>query len=178
MASYSIVAKSTDCGRYGKAMEEAIKAFFGYVVRVSSATRPDLRRGGHCYEVKGGAGEVEKLYTSSQPYVIFVPVPAYTEEPAGFDRDGVELVKITVDVERCEGFIFERETFLQGMEAINAIRPAKKGTDGIYRHCIQTYWNHKKQAPHGKLLEKIIDFGYGEGFLSFEDWLEADPKAL
>ena len=178
MKQVSIVRRSSDSGRYGDAMETSLKAFFDYAVKVSKAGRPDLRRGGRYYEVKTGAGEVEALYHSSMPYVIFVPVPAYTETPIGFDADGVALVELTVDVTRCEGFLFDRVAFLQAMEAINAIRPAKKGTDGQLRHCLQTYWNHKKQAPHGKLLEKILDAGYAESLLTFEEWLEADPKAL
>ena len=121
----SVIRKVTDGGRYGDPMEMATKDFFGYVVKVAANSRPDLRRGGKCYELKTGAGEVEKLYNSKQPYVLFIPVPMYTEAPAGFADDGTPLVSITIDVERCEGFLFERETFLQGMESIGAIRAAK-----------------------------------------------------
>lgn len=176
MSFFSLVRKSSDCGRYGDAMETTTKAFYGYVVKVAKAGRPDLRRGGHCYEIKTGAGEVEALYGSKLPYVIFIPVPMYRETPAGYDKDGNALVSIEIDVERCEGFLFERETFLQGMEAIGAIRSAKKGTDGKIRHCLQTFWNHKKQAPHGKLLDKILDFGYENCVASFDEWLHADKN--
>lgn len=172
----NVIRKVTDSGRYGDAMEMATKDFFGYVVKVAANSRPDLRRGGKCYEFKTGAGEVEKLYHSEQPYVMFIPVPVYKEVPAGFADDGTPLVSITIDVERCEGFLFERKVFLQGMESIGAIRAAKKGTDGIRRHCIQTFWNHKKNAPHGALLDRILEFGYSESVADFEQWLFADKK--
>lgn len=172
----NVIRKVTDAGRYGDAMEMATKDFFGYVVKVAANSRPDLRRGGKCYEFKTGAGEIEKLYHSEQPYVMFIPVPMYNEIPAGFADDGTPLVSITIDVERCEGFLFEREAFLQGMESIGAIRAAKKGTDGIRRHCIQTFWNHKKNAPHGALLDRILELGYSESVADFAEWIHADKN--
>lgn len=172
-----VFRKVTDAGRYGDAMEMATKDFFGYVVKVAANSRPDLRRGGKCYEFKTGAGEVEKLYHSEQPYVMFIPVPMYTETPTHMvAEDGTPMVCITIDVERCEGFLFERETFLRGMESIGAIRAAKKGTDGIRRHCIQTFWNHKKNAPHGALLDRILEWAYAESVATFEDWIHADKN--
>lgn len=172
-----VFRKVTDAGRYGDAMEMATKDFFGYVVKVAANSRPDLRRGGKCYEFKTGAGEVEKLYHSEQPYVMFIPVPVYTETPTHMvAEDGTPMVCITIDVERCEGFLFEREVFLQGMESIGAIRATKKGTDGIRRHCIQTFWNHKKNAPHGALLDRILEWAYAESIATFEDWIHADKN--
>ena len=152
------------------------RTFSGTLWKWPPIAAPDLRRGGKCYEFKTGAGEVEKLYHSEQPYVMFIPVPMYSEVPAGFSDDGTPLVSITIDVERCEGFLFERETFLQGMESIGAIRAAKKGTDGIRRHCIQTFWNHKKSAPHGALLDRILELGYSESVADFAEWIHADKN--
>lgn len=178
MKYVSVIRKKSDCGRVGDSLEMNIKAYRNCKVKVAKAGSPDLRQGGRYYEVKCGAGEVEYLYHSTLPYVLYVPVPVKSEVPAGFDSEGKALVEVTVFVDKCEGFLFNREAFLQGMEAIGAIRPAKKGTDGKLRHCLQTFWNDSKQAPHGKLLEKILDLGYAESLMTFEEWLDTDPKTL
>lgn len=151
--------KTTDCGAYGKATEETIKAFLHLKVNVAKAGRTDLRKANVCYEVKTGAGELGlvggKLVKGST-MVIYIPV---VDENAMISQQ--------------EGFVMSRELFLEVLEGCGLIRE-KTSTSGIRKVTIQTFWNRKLNKPHGKGYQRMLDAFYnleGNGVQTFEEWL-------
>lgn len=152
--------KTTDCGAYGKATEESVKAFLHLKVSVSKAGRTDLRKANVCYEVKTGAGELGmvggKLIKGST-MVIYIPV---IDEKA--------------EIYEQEGFVMSRELFLETLEGCGLIRE-KTSTSGHRKITIQTFWNRKLNKPHGKGYQRMLDAFYdleGCGVQTLEEWLE------
>ena len=152
--------KSTDCGAYGKATEESVKAFLHLKVNVSRAGRTDLRKDHVCYEVKTGAGELGlaggKLVKGST-MVIYIPV-----------------IDETADITAQEGFVMSRDLFLETLDECGLIRE-KTSTSGQRKVTIQTFWNRKQNKPHGKGYQRMLDAFYdleGNGVQTLEEWLE------
>lgn len=156
----SIVSTSSlsvrDCGRYGKATETADTG-----KRCKAAGKVDAYHFRKAYEWKTGAGELgnagDNLLKGVQ-YVVYVPVVV----------DGLEL-------DEQEGFVLTREGFLQALEQAGAIRE-KTSTAGVRKVTIQTFWNHSKNAPHGKLYERILDAMYETCLMTLEEWVENGKK--
>lgn len=152
--------KKHDDGKVGKATEEAIKEFLGLKVCVAKAGRTDMRKAHVCYEIKTGAGELgnlgEKLVKGST-MVIYIPV-----------------VNESLPVYRQEGFVMSREAFLTTLDSLGLIRE-KTSTAGTKKITIQTFWNKKKDKPHGKGLERMLDAFYsmeGDEVETLQTWLE------
>jgi hypothetical protein len=99
------------------------------------------------------------LYKSKVKYVIYVPV-----------------VIEAWPVEKQEGFVLERETFLELLEEVGLVRH-KISTSGQDRVTIQTFWNHSKNKPHGKKYFALLDKLYDESLVTF-DQFAADEGIL
>ena len=145
-------------GRYGTATERAVKEFLHLKVCVAKAGRTDMRKANTCYEIKTGAGELgnvgEKLVKGST-MVIYVPV-----------------VDDSLPIERQEGFVMEREVFLDILNECGMIRE-KTSTAGVRKVTIQTFWNRAQNKPHGKGLDRMLEAFYNnEDVKTLEDWLE------
>lgn len=150
--------KMTDDGRIGKATEKGIKAVLHLTEKVARAGQTDLRKGGICYEVKTGAGELGsaggKLVKGSS-MVIYIPV-----------------VDENATIARQEGFVMSREIFIEILGDCGMIRE-KTATDGSRKITIQTFWNRKLNKPHGKGLQKMLDAFYDtEEVQTLQEWLE------
>lgn len=150
--------KAEDNGRIGKATEIGIKAVLHLTEKVARAGQTDLRKGGVCYEVKTGAGELGsadgKLLKGSS-MVIYIPV-----------------VDENATIERQEGFVMARENFLDILGECGMIRE-KTATDGSRKITIQTFWNRKLNKPHGKGLDRMLEAFYNaEEVQTLEEWLD------
>ena len=151
--------KVTDSGALGKTFEREVKAFFNQKAVVAKQGKIDFRRKNKCYELKTGGGELDFLYKSKIKYVIYVPV-----------------VVGTLPVEKQEGFVLERETFLELLEEVGLVRH-KVSTSGQEKVTIQTFWNHSKNKPHGKKYFDLLDKLYDESLVTF-DQFAADEGIL
>ena len=150
--------KETNSGRFGSAFEAELKASFGQKAIVSKAGKIDFRRDRKCFEVKTGAGELDFLFRSKVKYVVYVPV-VDEKEP----------------VNRQEGFVLERVTFLELLAECGLIRE-KTSTNGEHRVTIQTFWNRSKNAPHGKKYFILLDALYEKCLLTLDEYYGADGK--
>lgn len=152
--------KSTDCGGWGKSGEKGLKGVLHLEEKVAKAGRTDLRKGGKCYEVKTGAGELGlvggKLLKGSS-MVIYIPV-----------------IDETAEVYEQEGFVMSRELFLDTLQNLKLIRE-KTSTSGQRKVTIQTFWNRKLNKPHGTGYQRMLDAFYdleGNGVQTLEKWLK------
>lgn len=148
----------TDSGMNGKTFERDLKAFFNQKAIVSRQGKIDFRRARTCYEVKTGAGELDYLLHSKVKYVVYVPV-----------------VVMNQPVDRQEGFILDRKTFLSILEDVGLIR-SKISTSGQVKTTIQTFWNGAKNAPHGKKYFALLDRLYEESLVTFDSFLDNNGK--
>lgn len=145
-------------GRYGEGVEMALKAYFRLKINVSKPGRTDMRKANVCYEIKTGAGELgdvgHKLVKGCS-MVVYVPV-----------------VNENLPIEEQEGFVMEREVFLEILEECGLIRE-KTSTSGVRKVTIQTFWNRSKNAPHGKGYRRMLDAFYNnESVTPLDIWLE------
>jgi hypothetical protein len=150
--------KATDSGTNGKTFERDLKAFFGQRAVVSKQGKIDFRRARVCFEVKTGAGELDYLLHSKVKYVVYVPV-----------------VRMNQPIERQEGFILNRETFLAILDEVGLIR-SKVSTSGQVKTTIQTFWNNSKGKAHGKKYFALLDRLYEDSLVTFDQFLEDGGK--
>lgn len=156
MTDYGYMA--IDSGASGKTMERDLKAAFKQRAKVAKQGKVDFRRDNKCFEVKTGSGEVAQLLHSNIKYVIYVPV-----------------VDMSKPVTAQEGFIIGKAEFLSCLMRCGALRH-KVTTDGRDTIGIQTFWNRKKNAPHGKLYGKILDMMYDNCIMTLEDYFGCGGK--
>ena len=153
--------KSTDTGATGKAFERACKEHLHMLSKVARAGQSDLRRANVYHEVKTGGGELgndgEKLVKGSSR-VIYCP-----------------RVESDKELEKQVAFVLSRADFLLVLEHCGLLRE-KVSTNGQRKITIQTIWNNKLDAPHGKkyfklleTLNALVDFGQA---MTFADWLK------
>ena len=127
-----------DGGFLGKCLELAVKDWYHRPLTLSPAGYCDIRIGSRNTEVKSGAGGLgsygRKLLKGSG-MVLYIPVllPDYP-------------------LDKQQGYVMERSDFIEALEEAGAIRPK----DG-HRITIQTFWNHSKNKPHGRKLDKMIE---------------------
>ncbi|MBQ0125433.1 MAG: hypothetical protein KBS59_03810 [Clostridiales bacterium] len=159
--------KVTDSGKAGKIFEREIHIVFNRAdISVRKAGKADERFDRKNYEIKSGAGELGNLgskLVKGASMVIFAPV---VSEAIYVDENGDERC----DLNAVEGFVLTRDAFLDGLEQAGALR-SKVSTSGTEKVTIQTFWNNAKHAPHGKLLERILDEMYDRCEMTFEEWL-------
>lgn len=153
--------KSTDTGATGKAFERACKEHLHMLSKVARAGRSDLRRTNIYYEIKTSAGELgndgEKLVKGSSR-VIYCP-----------------RVESDKELEKQVAFVLGRADFLLVLESCGLLRE-KVSTNGQRKITIQTFWNNKLDAPHGKKYYKLLDalnacVSDGQA-MTFADWLD------
>lgn len=153
--------KETDTGAVGKAFERACKEHLNMLSKVARAGHADLRRGGVYHEVKTSGGELgnegEKLVKGSSR-VIYCPV-----------------VKAEADLTEQNAYVMTRDTFLSVLEVVGLLRE-KTSTNGQRKITIQTFWNNKLDAPHGKKYFKLVNaldacVKNGQA-MSFAEWLK------
>ena len=153
--------KSTDTGATGKAFERACKEHLHMLSKVARAGRSDLRRANVYHEVKTGSGELgndgEKLIKGSSR-VIYCP-----------------RVESEKELEKQVAFVLSRADFLLVLESCGLLRE-KVSTNGQRKITIQTFWNHKLDAPHGKKYFKLLEalntcVACGQA-MTFTDWLK------
>lgn len=153
--------KPTDTGATGKAFERACKEHLHMLSKVARAGQSDLRRANIYHEVKTGGGELgndgEKLVKGSSR-VIYCP-------------------RVESDKELNEqiAFVLSRADFLLVLEHCGLLRE-KTSTNGQRKITIQTFWNNKLDAPHGKKYYKLLDalnacVSNGKA-MAFAEWLE------
>lgn len=133
---------STDTGATGKAFERACKEHLHMLSKVARAGHADLRRTGVYHEVKTGAGELgndgEKLVKGSS-MVIYCP-----------------KVDENKELDEQNAYVMTRDTFLFVLNMVGLLRE-KTSTNGQRKITIQTFWNNKLNAPHGKKYFKLLD---------------------
>ena len=151
-----------DCGRNGKAFERLCKERLHMQSKVAAPGRTDMRRAAQCYEIKTGAGELGKLgdkLVKGSRYVIYCPV-----------------IKPDKELAEQRAYVMSRSTFLEVLSEAGLLRE-KTSTDGERKVTIQTFWNNKLNAPHGKkyfkLLEMLERAVACSSAMRFNDWLDS-----
>lgn len=151
----------SDCGRCGKAFERLCKETLHMQSKVATPGRTDMRRAAQCYEVKTGAGELGKLgdkLVKGSRYVIYCPV-----------------IDPKKELTEQRAYVMTRGTFLEVLAEAGLLRE-KTSTNGERKVTIQTFWNNKLNAPHGKKYFKlldILDFCVGcAQAMPFSEWLD------
>lgn len=153
--------KPTDTGATGKAFERACKEYLHMLSKVARAGQSDLRRAKIYYEVKTSSGELcndgEKLVKGSSR-VIYCP-----------------RVESNKELDKQTAFVLSRADFLLVLENCGLLR-GKISTNGQRKITIQTFWNNKLNAPHGKKYYKLLDalnacVESGQA-MTFAEWLD------
>ena len=141
-----------DSGKWGKTFERMPKRNLGMKDKVSKPGQVDFRRNRTCYEMKTGGGELGSVFNSRVRYVVYVPV-----------------VRENLETNQQEGFLLERETFLRVIEEAGLLR-RKVTTRGSETVSIQTFWNHKKNEPHGSKYYTLLDLLYENSLMTWEEF--------
>ena len=146
----------TDSGYIGKAFEMAVKDALKRknANRVSPCGQTDFRFDHKCYEVKQNGSCVkysnDSGYIKGSNRVIYATHIAYNVV-----EETMENISITVDLASTEMFILDRNDFIAYLETVNGIKiNASRGTANI-----QTCYNYKKDAYHGRLGRRIEEWG-------------------
>jgi hypothetical protein len=150
--------KASDDGAMGKTFERDLKVLLGQADKVASPGKADFRKRYKYGEIKTGAGELGELggkLIKGSSFVIYVPV-----------------VDMDKPVEKQEGFVLDRVTFIELLEGLGLIR-TKKSTSGAMKVTIQTFWNHKAGKPTSvKKYNALLDALYEKSEYTLEEWLE------
>lgn len=150
-----VYAWERDSGLLGHALELAIKDYLGKPLTLSPAGRCDTRLGPRNCEIKQGAGilgPVGGKLLKGSGLMLFVPV-----------------VLEGYDILHQQGYILERDDFLEAMDRAGALRE-KSTSKGQRVVTLQTFWNKSKKAPHGRLLSRMEE--EMEACPSYEDLSE------
>lgn len=137
----------TDSGIIGKAFEMAIKDLLNRknANRVSPCGTTDFRYNAKNYEVKQNGSciqyhEGEKIMKGSNR-IIYATHVAHT-----IIEETETHLSIEIDLESTEFFVLDREKFIEYLKATNGMKVNEsRGTMNI-----QTMYNYKKDAYHGK----------------------------
>lgn len=150
--------KENDSGAMGKTFERDLKVLLGQADKVASPSKADFRKRYKYGEIKTGAGELGELggkLIKGSSFVVYVPV--------------VDMEK---PVEKQEGFVLDRVTFIELLDELGLIR-TKKSTSGAMKVTIQTFWNHKAGKPTSvKKYNALLDALYEKSEYTLEEWLE------
>lgn len=104
-------------------------------------------------EVKTGAGQIPNNLKGNS-YVVYCPV-----------------VDLNKPLHKQEAFVVKRAVFIQCLKDSGCYRESKRTTSGTRTEAIQTFWNRKLNAPHGRKLEKLLDALYASEAMTVEEWL-------
>ena len=150
--------KANDDGAMGKTFERDLKVLLAKADKVTSPGKADFRNHYKNGEIKTGAGELGDLgdrLIKGSSFVVYVPV--------------VDMEK---PVEKQEGFVLDRATFIEMLDELGLIR-TKKSTSGTMKVTIQTFWNHKLGKPTSvKKYNALLDALYERCEYTLEEWLE------
>ena len=155
-------------GYYGDTFEAQLKAFFGQPALVSRGRAIDLIVNNKRYECKTGAGELGntgETAMKSISTVLYCPV----FNPAA-------------DLYHQEAFVIKRKTFLEILHDVGLYRDGKvttntyRGKDDCTRQAIQTFWNHSKNAPHGKKYFALLDELYERCDMTLDEFLAENAQ--
>jgi hypothetical protein len=149
------IFNKTDSGIQGKAFEMAVKAALNRknADRVSPCGGSDFRMGAVNYEVKQNGTCIQyhegDKYIKGSNRVLYATHIAYT-----IAGETEEQIAIEVDLLNTEIFVLDRQEFVaflleNGMVKVNASR----GTANI-----QTCYNYKKDAYHGRTGKRIEEW--------------------
>ena len=145
----------TDSGILGKACEMAIKDALNRknADKVSPCGQTDFRFNRKCYEVKQNGSCVKygnaTTYIKGSNRVIYATHIAHT-----IVNENDNFVTVAVDLAKTEMFVLDRTEFIAFLESVNGIKiNASRGTANI-----QTCYNYKKDAYHGRLGHKIEEW--------------------
>ena len=147
----------TDSGIYGKAFEMAIKDALKRknADKVSPCGTADFRYNRHNYDTKQN-GSVVRYNPSSQyikgsSRVIYATHISYTVV-----AETAETITISIDLANTDMYVLDRYDFIEFLLSINGVKVnASRGTANI-----QTSYNYKKDAYHGRLGHKIEEWAY------------------
>lgn len=145
----------TDSGILGKAFEMAIKDALNRqnADKVSPCGQTDFRFNRNCYEVKQNGSCVkysaDSGYIKGSNRVIYATHVAHT-----IIAENENTVTVAIDLASTEMFILDRKEFIEFLGTVNGIKlNASRGTANI-----QTCYNYKKDAYHGRLGHKIEEW--------------------
>ena len=145
----------TDSGILGKAFEMAIKDALNRknADKVSPCGTTDFRYNHNCYEVKQNGSCVRysntNTYIKGSNRVIYATHIAYNVV-----EENENDITVAVDLAKTDMFILDRKEFIEFLQSVNGIKiNASRGTANI-----QTCYNYKKDAYHGRLGHRIEEW--------------------
>lgn len=149
--------KKIDKGIYGKAFEMAIKDALNRknADSVSPCGTADFRWNSKNYDAKQNGSCVR--YTNGGRYikgssrVVYATHIAYT-----ITGETADEISLTVDLANTDMFVLDRKDFIEFLLSIGAVKVnTARGQANI-----QTSYNYKKDAYHGRLGHKIEEWAY------------------
>lgn len=161
LADYAVHSVHGEDGLAGDCFELALHDFLGQPLVVSARGVVDVKTRVSAtvkiynkVEVKTGAGQIPNNLKGNS-YVVYCPV--------------VDMNKPLI---KQEAFVVKRTVFIQCLKDAGCYRESKTTTAGTKTEAIQTFWNRKLNAPHGKKLYKLLDALYASDAMTVEEWLE------
>lgn len=149
--------KKSDCGIIGKAFEMAIKEALHRrnADRVSPCGSADFRYHARNYDVKQNGSVLQ--YAEGQTYIKGSNRVIYATHVAHSVVAETETeIQLVIDLPDTEMFVLDRKEFVSYLEDIGCVkRNIARGTVNI-----QTVYNYKKDAYHGKKGRLIEEWAY------------------
>lgn len=160
LIDYAVHSIHGNDGLSGDCFELALHDALGQELVVSARGVVDIRakvsatvKTSNKVEVKTGAGQIPNNLKGNS-YVVYCPV-----------------VDLNKPLHKQEAFVVKRTVFIQCLKDSGCYRESKRTTAGTCTEAIQTFWNRKLNAPHGRKLEKLLDALYASGAMTVEEWL-------
>lgn len=161
LSDYAVYSVHGEDGLTGDCFELALHDFLGQPLSVSARGVVDVKtrvsatvKTYNKVEVKTGAGQIPNNLKGNS-YVVYCPV--------------VDMNKPLI---KQEAFVVKRAVFIQCLKESGCYRESKTTTAGTKTEAIQTFWNRKLNAPHGKKLYKLLDALYASEAMTVEEWLK------
>ena len=149
--------KKKDSGIIGKAFEMAIKQALGRknADRVSPCGSADFRYKGINYDSKQNGSPLRysehARYIKGSSRVVYATHVAHTVV-----AETADTITIEVDLLNTDMFVFDRNEFVEFLQEIGCIKSnASRGTVNV-----QTVYNYKKDAYHGRKGRMIEEWGF------------------
>jgi hypothetical protein len=151
---YEFIFNTTDDGKQGKAFEMAIKQALKRrnPNRISPCGYSDFRYKNHCYDVKQNGtvikyGDFSDKYIKGSSRVIYA-----THIACDVTDNGDGTTTVVVDLDNTTFFVVDRNEFVEFLISTGKVKVnSSRNTINI-----QTCYNYKKNAYHGR-LGKIIE---------------------
>ena len=147
----------TDSGYIGKAFEMAIKDALRRknADKVSPCGSADFRYDSKNYDAKQNGSVIR--YSESSTYIKGSNRVIYaTHVSYSVIDETAESVTITIDLANTDMFVVDRKAFITFLQDINCVKVNReRGTVNV-----QTVYNYKKDAYHGRKGHAIEDWAY------------------